>query len=463
MNFSSKNKNINISIVDVFILITNDINPLKEICSTIKKNFLPVFNKPILFYQFEFLERNNIKEVHIIVNHDDIEKTKEMIDKYKSSLKINYLEITNEFSDIFTIIKNNLTKKNFLLIEADSILSFNLGDFIDNHMDNNNLITLILQKKNFELNKMKFTTDDTIDAYGIDYNDNNRVVYYNKKKSGEGEQFIINKRMFKRFCNFNLEMNYIDIGFYIINNSIFDLIESIKLSIENQKKDEKKIKLKNMMNNIKELIPYLIKKTFSKDLNMILIEKYDNQLLKANRVKIGAKLINNENNIISEYCYKIYDYSSYYHIIEEIQKPYDEIRPIFFQTRNNQKNYFYNFADKIRDNMENNKKYNDGIPELECISENSYIADGIDNIEQKVIINKSVSDKKLNVQEGSKILSCIIGLNAKIGKNCILKNCIIGNSCSIEDNCNISECVIADNYKIKEKTEASQKILSEEN
>ena len=462
MNFSSKNKSIDISIVDVFILINNDINPLKEICTKTKKHFLPVFNKPILFYQFEFLERNNIKQVHIIVNHDDIEKTKEMVKQYKSSLKVNYLEITNELSDIFTIIKNNLTKKNFLLIEADSILSFNLGDFIDNHIDNNNLITLILQKKNFELNKMKFTPDDTIDAYGIDYNDNNRVVYYNKKKP-EDEQFLINKRLFKRFSNFNLEMNYIDIGFYIFNNSIFDLIENIKLSIENQKKEEKKNKLKDMINNLKELIPYLIKKTFSKDLNMILIEKYDNQLLKANRVKIGAKLINNENNIKSEYCYKIYDYSSYYHIIEEIQKTYDEIRPIFFQTKNNQKNYFYNFEDKIRDNLENNKKYNDGIPELECISDNSYIADGIDNIEQKVIINKSVSDKHLKVQEGSKILSCIIGLNAKIGKNCILKNCIIGNSCSIEDNCNISECVIADNYIIKEKTEASQKILSEEN
>ena len=455
MNFSSKTKTIDISIVDVFILIIDDNNPVKEICSTKNKSFLPVINKPILFYQLEFLERKKFKNIHLLVNHDDLEKTKELIFQFKSSLNIDVLEIANELPDTFNIIKNNLTKNNFILVEADSILSFNLGDFIDYHIDNNNLLSIILQKKDFESNKMKFSQDDVVDTFGIDYNDNNRVVYYNKKKSADAD-LVINKRIFKRFSNFNLIMNYIDLGFYIFNNSIFEIIDNFKLTFEKQKKEEKKINLRDYF------IPYLIKKTFSKDLNMILIEKYNNQLLRANRVKIGAKLINNEKNIKSEYCYKINDYSSYFGVSEEIHKSYDEIRPIFFQTKNNIKNYFYNFEDTIRDNLENNKKFNDGIPELENISENSYIADGVDKIEPKVIINKTISDKNLKIEEGSKILSCIIGLNSKIGKNCIIKNCIIGNSCLIGDNCNMSECVIADNYKINEKTEASQKIFSED-
>ena len=455
MNFSSKTKTIDISMVDVFILIIDDNNPVKEICSTKNKSFLPVINKPILFYQLEFLERKKFKNIHLLVNHDDLEKTKELISQFKSSLNIDVLEIANELPDTFNIIKNNLTKNNFILVEADSILSFNLGDFIDYHIDNNNLLSIILQKKDFESNKMKFSQDDVVDTFGIDYNDNNRVVYYNKKKSADAD-LVINKRIFKRFSNFNLIMNYIDLGFYIFNNSIFEIIDNFKLTFEKQKKEEKKINLRDYF------IPYLIKKTFSKDLNMILIEKYNNQLLRANRVKIGAKLINNEKNIKSEYCYKINDYSSYFGVSEEIHKSYDEIRPIFFQTKNNIKNYFYNFEDTIRDNLENNKKFNDGIPELENISENSYIADGVDKIEPKVIINKTISDKNLKIEEGSKILSCIIGLNSKIGKNCIIKNCIIGNSCLIGDNCNMSECVIADNYKINEKTEASQKIFSED-
>jgi len=116
---------------------------------------------------------------------------------------------------------------------------------------------------------------------------------------------------------------------------------------------------------------------------MILIEKYNNELLKSNRIKIGSKLIDNNQKNLNEFCYKIYDFPSYLLTIEEIQKPYDEIKPIFFQTKNNIKNYFYNFSDKIEENLENSKKFSDGIAELEGISADSYISDGIGNFGKK--------------------------------------------------------------------------------
>ena len=72
--------------------------------------------------------------------------------------------------------------------------------------------------------------------------------------------------------------------------------------------------------------------------------------MKGDRVKIEAKIINNEKNIQSEYFYKIYDFPSYLNIIEEKQKPCLYFRPIFFQTKSNVKNYFYKFADKISEN-----------------------------------------------------------------------------------------------------------------
>lgn len=450
-------KDIDISIVDVFILLLDDISVMKDLCTSTKKSFLPVMNKPILFYQLEFLERQNIKEVHFLLKSEDLEITRNLLNSYVGKINKNYIDVKSEGLEIFNIIKNKLTKNNFILIEGDSILSFDLGEFIDYHIDNKDLITMVLQKKEPELSKMKDFREDIIEAYGIDNNENNRVVYYQKKKAMEGENLSINKRIFKRFSNFNLTLNYLDVGFYMFNNAIFDILEYIKSKIENEKEEKKNLKT---LNNLKD---YLIKKTFSKDLNMVLIEKYNNDLLKANRVKIGSKLINNENNIESDFCYKIYDYPSYLNIIEEIHKPYDKIRLIFFQTKNNFKNYFFNFEDKIRENLENNKKYNDGIKELEFFSADSYIADGIENIEKNVIVSKSVGDKKLSIKEGSKVISCVIGQNSKIGKNCKLTNCILGQFCEIEDNCNLSECVIADYYKVNQNANVSQKILNDEN
>jgi NDP-sugar pyrophosphorylase family protein len=439
---------------------------MKDICNKKKKSFLPVMNKPILFYQLEFLERQNIKEVHLLFNKEDLQKeiVSNLASKYKGSIKLDLIETSMEVFEIFNTIKSNITKNNFLLIEGDSIISFNLGDFIDNHIDNKNLVTLILQKKESELTKMKFLREDTLDNFGIDFDDNNRVVYYYKKKSGDTEYLSINKKRFNNCTNFNLLMNYMDLGFYIFNYSIFDVLDFIKSKIEKEKSEKRKNLLKSIVDTIKDdFIPYLIKKSFWKDLNMALIEKYNNELLKVDRIRIGSKLIDNEKNIKSDYCYKIYDYPSYLTIIEEIQKPYDDIRPIFFQTKNNEKNYFMNFADKIRDNLENNKRYNDGIPEIEFITSDSYIADKIENIDKSVKINKTVADKKLKVLEGTKMNSCVIGENASIGKNCRLTNCIIGESAVIGDNCAISDCVIADNYNISEKTNASEKILSNEN
>lgn len=463
---NSKTKNIDISIVDVFILIIDDTTSMKDICNKKKKSFLPVMNKPILFYQLEFLERQNIKEVHLLFNKEDLQKeiVSNLASKYKGSIKLDLIETSMEVFDIFNTIKSNITKNNFLLIEGDSIISFNLGDFIDNHIDNKNLVTLILQKKESELTKMKFLREDTLDNFGIDFDDNNRVVYYYKKKPGDTEHLSINKKRFNNCTNFNLLMNYMDLGFYIFNYSIFDVLDFIKSKIEKEKSEKRKNLLKSIVDTIKDdFIPYLIKKSFWKDLNMALIEKYNNELLKVDRIRIGSKLIDNEKNIKSDYCYKIYDYPSYITIIEEIQKSYDDIRPIFFQTKNNEKNYFMNFADKIRDNLENNKRYNDGIPEIEFITSDSYIADKIENIDKGVKINKTVADKKLKVLEGTKMNSCVIGENASIGKNCRLTNCIIGESAVIGDNCAISDCVIADNYNISEKTDASEKILSNEN
>lgn len=453
-------KNIDISIFDVFIILLDDLNLMSDLCTLTKKSFLPVMNKPILFYQLEFLERQNIKEVHLLQNNDGLEKSKSFISSYIGKIKINFIEIKSESLgtlDIFNSIKNKLTKKNFILIEGDSILSFNYDDFIDYHIDNKNLLSLVLQKKENELEKMKTFREDITEAFGIDVEENNRVVFYNKKKKEEGE-LALNKRIFKRFSSFNLLLNYIDLGFYIFNDAIFDIIESIKIKMESEK-EEKKSSLKTI-NNLKEgFIPYLIKKTFSKDLNMVLIEKYHNSILKADRVKIGSKIINND----KEYCYKIYDYPSYLNIIEEIHKPYGDIKLIFFQTKNNLKNYFCNFEEKIRDNLENNKKFSDGIPEIEKFSADSYIANGIEKIEKNVVISKTVGDKNLNIQEGSKVIGCILGQNSKIGKNSKLTNCILGKFCEIGDNCNISECVIADYYKVNDNTNANQKILNESN
>ena len=447
-----KPKDIDISMVDIFILIIQDNQKMKEICNRTSKSFLPVINKPILFYQLEFLERQGIKKVKILIDKNDI-ASQSVLETYKGPIKYDLIPILKDKLGIFDTIKKRLDNKNFILIEGDSLLSFNLWELIDNHIDNNSILSLVLQQKEKKVNYMKKLREKIIDVFGIDFEHNNRVVYYKKHNLEENKSININNELLVRCPKINFLLRYLDAGFYIFNESIFDILESKAFT-------EKTSKL-NMESLRDDFIPFLIKNTYSTSLNKILIDKYQNQILKANKIKIFAKLIQNEENINSEYVYKIYDYPSYISTIEEIQKPYDKIKPIFFQTKNNTKNYFENFRENIIQNLENNKKYNDNIPELQLISEDSYIADKINSLDQNAEIKKTVSDQNLKVAENSEIVECIIGLDSEIGKNCKLKKCIIGNNVNISDGSKITECVIGDNYNFKNENEneISDKIL----
>ena len=453
MDEEEKPKDIDISIIDIYILLVQNNKSMKPICTRTSLSFLQVINKPIIFYQLEFLERQGIKKVKLLIDKDDI-ASKPILDSFKGKIKFDIIPINTEKLNLFELIKKRLDHNNFILIEGDSILSFDMWKFIENHLNNNNLVSLVLQKQDNEIKHLKKWREKTSYLYGIDFENNNRIVFYKKINYDDNRNINIKKKILKRCPKIDFFTKYMDIGFYIFNNSIFDVLEMQKIK-------EKELEL-NIESIKDEFIPYLIEKTFLKDFNKKLIKAHSNQLLQANRIKICAKLIDNINeNINSEYIYKIYDYPSYISTIEEIQKPLDKIKNIFLQTKNNNKNYITNFAEKILENLDNNKKFSDGIPELELISQDCYLADKINSIGKGTKIDKTVCSQNLKVDENSKIVGCLIGLDSEIGKNCEIKNCIIGDNVIIADNSKISDCILGDNYNFKSenKEEVSDEIF----
>ena len=209
-NEDGKPKDIDISMVDIFILIIQDNKYFNEICKRTNKSFLPVINKPILFYQLEFLERQKINKVKILIKEDDIE-TKRALDTYQGPIKYDFITITKDKLGLFDVIKEKLDYKNFILIEGDSLLSFNLWELIDNHIDNNNIVSLVLQQKENKLNSLKTLREKTVDIYGIDFEHNNRVVYYRKQNLDDHRNINIKKQLLNHCPKMNFLQKYIDI------------------------------------------------------------------------------------------------------------------------------------------------------------------------------------------------------------------------------------------------------------
>lgn len=473
-------KSISISNLDVFILVMSGLENMKEICGGNCKNLLKVMNKPILFYQLEFLERQGIKEVNIVGNKNDLVNIDVALTKYKGDIIRKLINVEGQENsegglEIFSVIKKQVTKSNFLVIEGDSILSFNFGDFLDQHTDNLNLVSMILQKRENNFEKLSFCSKKKLDVFGVDRENNlNRVVYFNQKESSDSlEPLFLDKNVLKYAKNFNFLFNYIDVGCYLFNKNIFNLLNQDNNDLGEELKLFKEVKneISVKVNSIKEdLLHPLIKGSFYNNLNKILQEKIKNLLTDAREVKVCAKFIENPHlakkdnnyNINEEFCLKIIDYPTYISTIDEMQRQYNKILPIFFMTKNNDKNYLLNFKEKIEDNLLNNKKFNDGITELQSITENSYIAETIDKIEKNVIVNRTVAGSGLTVLEGSKVKSSLIGINVVIGKNCKITNCVIGDGASFGDGCIVSDCVIGNDYVVKEKANLTNQVCGKE-
>ena len=437
-------KTLNISNISVFIQVLSYEEKLTEICEN--KSLLNVLNKPLLTYQLEFLERNNIKEVTIITN-----KTFEP--NYYGELQIKTLKTNSKGINILNFIKKEIKHNNFILMSAESLLYFDLFKLLDSHIDNRALVTLVLNNYNYNNQKLNFLKKKDINVFGIEDNNSSnlkKIVFLTNRESDDSQNINISNKVFKHSYNYGFDLlSYEDIHFYIFNKNIYQILESQKY-INNSKKFK-------TINH--DLIPYLIEKAYSKEFNTLLINSSKNNIGLVNRINIRSKLINlNE----GEFVYSIRDYQRLISVIDEIRKPYEEIPLIFFQTRNNTKNYFMNFAQQIQNNINNKKNFNDHINEISSISFDSYIADPVISIGKGSRINRTIGGQNLTVQEKSKIISCLIYDNVNIGKDCNITNCIIGENATIGNNCVLSDCVIASNYFVPDKTNKSGKIISKE-
>ena len=457
-----------ISNVDIYIFSGN-LNILQNITKYKTPAFLPILNKSILSYQIEFLERNNIRYFKLITYEEHRQVFEEFLNQEGQRFKFEviYLSSTEEETDIFSLIKDTITKNNFILMSCESILNFDLFEFIDNHIEKKSLVSFILNENfsNILNKKLNFIKDNNeLSLYYINnencYEDDEKnKIEENKLKKVEYCQIVdieeknkvkIQKNTLKHCKNLKLLYGYEDIFFYIFNKNIFKIIESEDFKEEKQKKS---------INNLKsDFIPFLINKTYSKKYNELLNTNKSEKI----RININAKIVK-KNNEENDFIYNIYDFPSLFLTIEEIQKPYEKINEVFFQTEKNLKHYFSNFVNLINENLKNNKKFNDGIKEIQCMSEDCYIADGNLNINSNCMITKVVSGKNLQVNEGSKIINSLIFDDVKIGKNCKIINSIIGENCIIEDNCELNECIVETNYKVEENTKKNGELINEYN
>lgn len=460
-----------ISNIDIFILTCGFEDSFLELCNNTSKALLKLLNKPLIAYQLEFLERCGFKQINVIYNPSFSPNIKDYISsEFKSdNLKPLLIPYENEVLDInsiFTIIKHKSNYSNFILMSGDSILNFDLNVFIDEHISTKTLLSIILNDTSSIKNlHLSFSKSKVTEIFGVE-EDKNKVVYYAKNDpendNNNNKLYELKPSLLKHSRKFVMLYHYEDVHFYIFNKSIFAIVDKYQEVI-------------NEMRSIKDdLIPFLINKTFYSKINTCLKEnceehKEDMQSINylSSKMNVKCKLVTSmqsgKKNVHKEFAYRITNYQLMLALIEQIQKPYNEIDLCLFQSKNNEKNYFVNFAQQIKENLKNKKKFNEGINELKGVTADSFIADPVNKIGDTSRINKSVIGNNLSLNEGSNISGCLLLENVKIGNKCKVSNSIIGGNATIGDNCTIVDCVVQSGYVVKDGVNAKEKVLSKEN
>ena len=137
----------------------------------VNKHFIPVANKPLLFYSIEAVAAVGVKDVIITYNPEGLEIAKEYLgDGGRWGLKFIYVLQENPrggLADIVRVSEEALGGDDFLLHLGDNIFSEGIKEVVDHFLKKkpNGLVTMVKHKENKRLGVPVFDKDGKLVDY----------------------------------------------------------------------------------------------------------------------------------------------------------------------------------------------------------------------------------------------------------------------------------------------------------
>uniref|UniRef100_A0A1X7UAW9 Translation initiation factor eIF2B subunit gamma n=1 Tax=Amphimedon queenslandica TaxID=400682 RepID=A0A1X7UAW9_AMPQE len=119
------------------------------------KALLPVGNKPLLYYPLRLLEKNNFKEVTVIVNSRDLKSIKQSLDEYprlaSSDIEFNTFEVhdsdeTGSAVALSALKASGRIKSDLLVLSCDVLSTVSLIQLWEKHVTLRSAVSLLLVK-----------------------------------------------------------------------------------------------------------------------------------------------------------------------------------------------------------------------------------------------------------------------------------------------------------------------------
>ncbi len=156
---------------------------MQPITFSANKHFIPVANKPLIFYPIETVVNAGIKEILLTYNPGALEMVKSYLgDGSRWGAKFTYVlqEEPKGLANIFQVCEKDLAGEPFLMHNGDNIFTEGIKEAVEYFLKNkpNGLVTMVHHKDNRRL--------------GVPYFDeNNRLVQYIEKPENPPHDYAI--------------------------------------------------------------------------------------------------------------------------------------------------------------------------------------------------------------------------------------------------------------------------------
>jgi len=199
-------------------------------------------NKPLIYYQLEYLEKYGFTDILIITKESHFSKLKDVVDKYVGNLNpddINYYIIEEdklEGDEVETLplmkqlVQNNKIRKDFIYFSGDLFLDETLNDIIDSHILKRSSLTVVFQE--FPLEAPKKDGKGPIIEERDDYNimcvdkTENRLLKLSKFQQDItiDKMFRVSKHSVAKFPHSVILANCIQNGMIVVKKEVANLL-----------------------------------------------------------------------------------------------------------------------------------------------------------------------------------------------------------------------------------------------
>ncbi|XP_024247405.1 translation initiation factor eIF-2B subunit gamma [Oncorhynchus tshawytscha] len=245
------------------------------------KPLLPVGNKPLIWYPLNLLERVGFEEV-IVITTKEVQKMISTDPKVKLDVKMKLdLVCIQEDADMGTADAlrhiQQKVKTDVLVVSCDLITDAALHEVVDLFRAHNATLSMLMSKaheftETVPGQKGKKKTGEQRDFVGVD--DTGKRLLFMANEADLDEGVVIRKSIMRKHPRMHIKTGLVDAHLYCLKKSVVDFLA-----------DNKSI------SSIRgELVPYLVRKQFSKSTNSPKVIDETHQNLKKNDSNVNLEI-----------------------------------------------------------------------------------------------------------------------------------------------------------------------------